>query len=182
MKKLLLLGLVLLVFLACTAKEEPKPEPPVPEPTVFKGTFLEVLKEATKMVRAECPQSELYEADAVLPEPAMTTEDVKGWQFVYNFPELKTALIYYKDSTFSNVTVVDEPWMEDCIIRNLKMDLVEAIELMRKANYNDKFIDLTVRWPLYPGCKEPFYIFSCPELGWVFVGANSKKVTLEPFK
>ena len=182
MKKLLLLGLAILVFLACTVKEEPKPEPPKPEPTIFKGTFLEVLKEATKMVITECPQSKLFEADAAVAEPGMTVSGVKGWRFVYYFPENKTAFISYKDSTFSNVSVVDDPWFDDCIIRDLKMDLPEAIELMRKANYNDKFVDLTVRRPLHPGCKEPYYIFSCPELGWVFVGTNSKKVTLEPFK
>jgi hypothetical protein len=193
LKKRDIQGLVVVAFLGCIiaialhkcpeCPKEPVPEPEVKkESVVFKGTFLEVLKEATKLVAGECPQSELYEADATIADPGMIVDDVKGWNFVYNFPEYRTAFISYKDSTFSDVTIINSPWFEDCIIKDLKMDLVEAIKLMRKANYNDKFVDLTVRWPLYPGCKEPFYIFSCPELGWIFVGTNSKKVTLEPFK
>jgi len=161
--------------------QEEAPEPVVKEKVVFKGSFLEVFKKATELVVAECPGAEFYEADAAIADPGMTADDVKGWKFVFNFPEYRTAFISYEDSLFSNVTVVDSPWLEDCIIRELKMDLPEAVTLMRKANYNDKFVDLTVRWPLYPGTKEPFYIFSCPELGWVFVGTNSKKVKLQPF-
>ncbi len=190
---IVLQGFVFLALFVCvivfgTHKCPVCPEEPVPEPevkkeaVVFEGTFLEVLKKAGELVGGECPQSELYEADANVAEPGMNVGDVSGWKFIYNFPESRTAFISYDGKAFSNVTVVDSPWLEDCIIRDLKMDLVEAIALMRKANYNAKFVDLTVRWPLYPGTKELFYIFSCPELGWVFVGAVSKKVTVEPFK
>lgn len=177
---------ILLLFLMIGCQQQQKEEVvveevEVKEKVVFKGTFLEIFQKAKELVVTECPGSEFYEADATIADPGMTADDVKGWKFVFNFPENRTAFISYQDTTFSNVTVVDSPWLEDCIIRELKMDLPEAIELMRKANYNDKFVDLTVRWPLYPGTKEPFYIFSCPELGWVFVGTNSKKVKLQPF-
>lgn len=184
MKKLLLLCLLcLFVFASCKSKPKEVPqEEPVTE-VIYKGTFLEILKEATKLVSAECPKVELYEADATnIADPGMTAEDVKGWRFVYNVPEDKTAFISYKDSVFSNVTIVDQPWFEDCIIKGVKIDLPEAIELMRKANYSDKFVDLCLRQPLYPGCNEPYYIFSCLKIGWVFVGTVSKKVTVEPFK
>lgn len=173
----LLLSQIVLVFVGC------KEEQPEQKQAVFSGTFLEILKEATKLTIAECPEAKLYEADATnIDTTGMTADDIKGWRFVYYVPKMKTAFIYYKDSLFSNVTIIDQPWLEDCIIDELKMDLPEAIELMRKANYSDKFVDVTVRWPLYPGCNEPYYIFSCPKIGWVFVGTLSKKVTVEPFK
>jgi hypothetical protein len=91
-------------------------------------------------------------------------------------------LISYTDSKFSNVKIVDKPWLEDCVIDTVGLGLAEAIDLMRAANYDAAFAAVTLREPLYPGVDEPSYIFGCPELGHVFVGVNSKKVTLEPFE
>jgi len=67
------------------------------------------------------------------------------------------------------------------VIKEVGMDITEAIELMRKANYNDKFVAVNLRKPLYPGDTEPYYIFGCPKIGHIFVGVNSKKVTVVSF-
>ena len=185
MKKLLILLLIgMCTFIMCKdEKKEPAPEPEVIEKVVFKGTFLEILAKATGIMQAQEAEAELYEADATnIDTVGMTVDNVRGWKFVYYLPNDRTGFITYTDSTFSNVSIVDAPWFEDRMIKNVKMDLVEAIKLMRKANYSDKFVDLCLRWPLYPGNEEPFYIFSCPKIGWIFVGTQSNKVTVEKFK
>ena len=82
---------------------------------------------------------------------------------------------------FSNVELIPYPTYEDILIRDLKMDLVEAINLMREANYGDIIAAGNLRQPLYPGCVEPYYIFGCPNIGHIFVGTVSKKVTVQPF-
>lgn len=185
MKRLwLMLTFVLLILISCATKQQEEEKKEEVPKTVFKGTFLEVLNKGIELVKAESAEAALFEADAMKIDTAgMTAEDIKEWRFVYYIPEFKTAFISYKDSIFSNVTIIDQAWMEDCIIKEeVKMDLIEAIELLRKANYSDKFVDLTLRQPLYPGCNEPYYIFSCPKIGWIFVGTVSKKVTVEPFR
>lgn len=172
MRKLLLPILALILCLGCFEKD----------PVKFGGTFLDVLNKATEMVKAECPDAVLYEGDAMnLKDSAMTAEDIPNWQFVYWIEDDKTAIIQYADSIFSNVSIIPYPTLEDVLIKAVDMDLVEAIDLMRKANYSDVIAAANLRWPLYPGCDEPYYIFGCPSIGHVFVGVNSKKVTVEPF-
>lgn len=167
-----LFAVLCLLLFGCSGNDE----------TVFKGTFLEVLGAATEMVKEECPEAVLFEADAFNIDTAgMTADDIKGWHFVFWAGDDKTAMIDYKDSLFGDVTILPYPTLEDCFIKKLDMDLPESIELMRKADYNDKFVAANVRWPLYPGCDEPYYIYGCPDVGHVFVGTVSKKVTVEPF-
>lgn len=171
MKRFLCIGL-LLTLLGCDSA-----------PEKFGGTFLEVLGKATEMVKGEYPDAVLWEGDAKVKDSCMTADDFLGWQFLFGIGEgyQKTAIVLYLDSTFSNVTVVNAPVFEDVIIPEVKMELTEAIELMRKANYSDVIAAANLRWPLYPGNDEPYYIFGCPKIGHVFVGVNTKNVTVVPF-
>lgn len=173
---ILLVSIMLFAIVACDKKE--------PAQVVFKGTFLEVLDKATELVKVESNDAVLWEGDAIeIADSAMTADDINGWVFVFGIKEYtETAVIEYKDSTFSNVTIIPKPTFEDCLIKDMKMELTEAIDLMRKANYNDLFVAANLRWPLYPGCVEPYYIFGCPEIGHVFVGVQSKEVIVVPFR
>lgn len=149
--------------------------------------------EAWKIVTSKYPNANFYEADGY-PEGGSGTkpEDVQTWRFVYNIPPGSkecpgvptntTVTLRYEKGTFAKPEHVCQPWLEDVIIPlPIKMDLAEAIVLMRKAGYTDPFSSVTLRWPLYPGVKEPYYIFGIPTKRiWVFVGVYDGKVTTEP--
>lgn len=174
-----LFAIVLMVaalFVSCGEKQKEDTS------VVFKGTFLQVLDKATESVKQISDKAVLYEADALKIDSAgMKAEDIKQWIFVYYLPGDSTATVTYTDSILGPVEVIPDPTFEDRIIKKVGMELKEALVLMRKADYSDKFVAVNLRWPLYPGCDEPYYIFGCPDLGHVFVGVKSKKVTVEPF-
>ena len=58
-----------------------------------------------------------------------------------------------------------------------EMDIVEADRLLKQAGYDDPYIGVTVRWPLYPGVNEPYYIFNFGNQKYVFVGIYDGSVS-----
>ena len=174
MKKFIAL-IVFCLFFVLSCKEEKKKE-------VFKGTFLEVLSKATELVKVESPSAIFAEADATVKDQAMTAEDFTGWKFIYWIDLHNSVIIEYKDSTFSNVTAMPEGiWQDWLITEPIKMTLVEAIHLMREANYDDVIKAGNVKRPLFPGSNEPYYIFGSEKFGHIFVGTISKTVTIDTF-
>jgi hypothetical protein len=160
------------LFLAC--------DKPKSVEAKFGGTFLQVLNKATEIVKIKYPEAMLWEGDAKVKDSAMTANDFVAWQFLYKVGDEKTAIVIYSNSLFK-MHIEPYPVFEDILIKEVKMDLIEAIDLMRKADYNDVIAAANLRWPLYPGNEEPYYIFGCPKIGHVFVGVNSKSVTVMPF-
>lgn len=154
--------------------------------------FLDILNEANKKVLAKYPNAQFYEADGYPEGNGTNPDDVQTWRFVYNIPAGSkecpdvpyntTVMLRYIKGTWGNLDHVCEPWLEDVVIPlPIKMDLKDAIILMQKAGYTAPFNSVTLRWPLYPGVKEPSYIFGIPsQKVWVFVGVYSKKVHTEP--
>ncbi len=182
MKKLLLLLLVSFAFMFVMCAEKQKEEAPKEEETKFTGTFLEVLNKATELVKVEQANAIFAEADATLKKDAMTAADFISWKFIYWIDIKSSVFIEYKDGLFSNITPKPEPILEDYIIREpVEMDLVEAIDLMRKANYDDVIAAANLKRPLFPGSDEPFYIFGSKKFGHIFVGTISKTVTINEF-
>jgi hypothetical protein len=156
-------------------------------------TFLDILNEAYKKVLAAYPNAQFYEADGYPDSSGGTkSDDVQTWRFVYNIPPGSkecpdvpyntTVMLRYDKGSWGKLDHICEPWLEDVVIPlPIKMDLIEAIILMSKAGYTDPFTSVTLRWPLYPGVNEPYYIFGMPSKGvWVFVGVYDKKVHTEP--
>jgi len=180
MKKLLVLFAILSILLiSCGgAKEEEKKKAPV----TFEGTFLEVLAKATELVQATQPKAIFAEADATVKAGAMTATDFTGWKFVYWVDLGNSVIIEYKDNTFSNITAMPYGIWEDWLIRErVTMELPEAIDLMRKANYDCVIKAGNLKRPLHPGSNEVFYIFGT-EIGHIFVGTVSKTVTINRFQ
>jgi len=183
MNKILILLFLVCMFVTCgeVKKEEIKPDEVV-EKVIFNGTFLEVLNKATELVKAEKADAIFAEADATMKDSSMTVNDILGWKFIYWIDIQNSMIIEYKDSTFSNITAMPYPILEDYIIREpIKMDIVEAVELMRKANYDGLIKFCTLKKPLFPGSKEPYYIFGSEKYGHIFVGTISKTVTIDKF-
>ncbi|KAH0565442.1 hypothetical protein GP486_001159 [Trichoglossum hirsutum] len=75
----------------------------------------------------------------------------------------------------------DVKFMEIMVTENLvpwpvKIDAVEADDLMRKAGVKGRFTAMNLDWPIYPGDAEPYYFFFMVDGETVRVGVNTKKV------
>jgi hypothetical protein len=148
--------------------------------TVATAPFLAVLDEANRIVRQQYPQAQFYEASRTL------TVMGNPWRFVFNDPSTSpnsTVIIKWFGNEFGKPEHVDQPWLEDRVIPlPIKLDLSEAIKLAENAGYSGTITNQTLRWPLYPGSDQPYYILAMPDHGaWVFVGVNDRKVTTHPF-
>jgi hypothetical protein len=140
-------------------------------------SFLGLADIAVRLVKEEYPDAELYEGDGESPSgPTTNVHDVNKWGFVFRVEG-------------GSVTIKTKSWGEfyppehhgifvgDRIIPwPIKMDITEADEILKNYGYTGEYTAATLRWPLYPGLEQPFYIFSTPE-GHFFVGVYEKNVT-----
>jgi hypothetical protein len=77
---------------------------------------------------------------------------------------------------FNPVEFVNKPWVGDQVIPwPIEMDITQADEIL-KESYSGEYVTVTLRWPLYPGMEEPFYIFGVSETEHWFVGVYTGKV------
>ncbi|WHM37541.1 hypothetical protein [Streptomyces sp. BPTC-684] len=59
----------------------------------------------------------------------------------------------------------------------MSLELTAADKLLKeKAHYSGPYKSVTLRWPLFPGMNEPYYIFNTPDFGHYFVGVYSQQV------
>ncbi|QCX76471.1 hypothetical protein C9F11_13990 [Streptomyces sp. YIM 121038] len=59
----------------------------------------------------------------------------------------------------------------------VNLELTEADKILReKAHYTGPVNEVDLRWPLFPGMNEPYYVFSTPQFGHYFVGVYSHQV------
>lgn len=144
-------------------------------------SFLGMANIAVKIVTEKYPNAELYEIDGVSSNgPTTDVLSIDRLRVVFKTSDGGTAII---NSTvwgeFGPVEYVDQPWLEDVVIPwPIEMDLAQAAELMKIAGYNTPYQTATLRWPLYPGVKQPFYIFGLENQTFVFVGVYDQSVTI----
>lgn len=149
------------------------------------SNFLEILNKAAEIVTEKYPGARFYETSGE-PEGGSGTnaDDVQTWEFVFWNTDNNTIILHYDKGIFGKPEYIPHGWVGDCYIDlPIKRSLSNAIELKNKAGYTDPFNRVILRWPLYPGATEPYYIFGLFAQGiWVFVGVYSGKVTTEPLK
>jgi hypothetical protein len=141
--------------------------------------FLGLLNRAAAIVSAKYPQAQLYEADLdaqLIGSP---------WRFVFNNPATapnSTVFIKCFEGNFGDPYQVDEPWLEDLVIElPIALDLQVAWDLCASSGCGGKASAITLRYPLYPGVKEPSYIFTqltASRRCWV--GVRSREVSCTP--
>jgi len=144
-------------------------------------SFLGMVNIAIKLVTEKYPDAELYEVDEVSSNgPTTDVLSIKQLRVVFRTRDGGTAIIKSTAwGEFGPVEYVDQPWLEDIVIPwPIEMDLAQAAELMKKAGYNTPYQTVTLRWPLYPGVKQPFYIFGLENRIFLFVGVYDKSVTI----
>lgn len=146
-------------------------------------SFLGMANIAVRLVTQKYPGSQLYEGDGISPSgPTTNIKDVNSWRFVFQVPDNGTAII--KSSVwgeFYPIQYIPQPWLEDVVIPwPIKMDITQADQLLKQAGYSQAYGAVTLRWPLYPGIEQPYYIFSLTTGVYVFVGVYDGSVTTHP--
>jgi hypothetical protein len=145
-------------------------------------SFLGMANIAVRLVREKYQDAELYEGDGISPGgPTTKVQDVNSWRFVFRAGGGGTAII--KSTVwgeFGPIQYIAEPWLEDRVIPwPIEMDITQADNLLKQAGYTGPYSSVTLRWPLYPGMNQPFYIFQMENEGFVFVGVYDGSVNRE---
>jgi len=144
-------------------------------------SYLGCVNIGVRLVREQFPDAQLYEVQGAAPNNAavMRVTEITHLHLVFQAEEGRgTAFITTASSwgEFGPVYYVGQPWLEDVVIPwPIEMDASEADKLLR-AEYHGPYDSMLLRHPLYPGDDEPYYIFHMVDIGFVFVGVNSKKV------
>jgi hypothetical protein len=144
-----------------------------------------LIKQATAKIRAnpQFKKAVLLEADGA-PDKGSTTKAsaVNHWRIVFQNQTTKgskyaSAWMKVVNGKLGKVVGVKEPFVED---RNIavvpKMTLATAVAKLRKGGHKDAFANVTLRYPLGPGFKEPLYIFGFEGNEFWSVGTKTGKV------
>lgn len=176
-------------FLVGLASAHPQPVMPLPaggSSNVHLGFVGRVnIAVRTVQITDHNPDARLYEVQATAPggsgetKPAALTQ----LQVVFSLDNNRCAIINSTaGGAFHPVQYRNKPWLQDLVVAwPIEMDAVEADALLKKAGYASPYDEMTLRWPLYPGINQPYYIFTMVVGLFVFVGVNDKTVTLDPF-
>ncbi len=145
--------------------------------------FKKLLAEATALVIAKYKNARLLEVNGRDCSKGTVADDVHTLRFVFSADINGTAfLVWDYREGFGKTAFLKQPWLQDCAIDNVAMDLPVAIEKMREAGFKDPFKAMDLRWPLYPGVTAPEYIFGCPKVGHIFVNTETGKVTSQQLR
>lgn len=145
-------------------------------------SFLGMANIAVRLVRDRYQDAQLYEGDGISPGgPTTKVQDVNSWRFVFRAGDGGTAIIRSTVwGEFGPIQYIPEPWLEDRVIPwPIDMEITKADDLLKQAGYTQPYSSVTLRWPLYPGMNQPFYIFQVEGVGFVFVGIYDGSVHRE---
>ena len=135
---------------------------------------------AVRLVTEKYPGAKLYEVEGTCSQgPSTKWQDVDELRVVFLADNMATAIIDSEGwGEFGPIKYVKKPWLQDVIIQwPVTLELSTAVQLMQEAGYRDPFGGVTLRHPLYPGVKQPYYIFGFGGGKYVFVGVFDHKVS-----
>ncbi|KAF9524437.1 hypothetical protein CPB83DRAFT_797973 [Crepidotus variabilis] len=147
-------------------------------------SFLGNVNIAIRIVDKLYPKAQLYEVDGTTSDGKPTTDPIKinKLRVVFTADEGTVLINSASWGEWNAPTYIPEPWLEDVVIPfPIDMDIVDAQAIKDKAGYTTEYAAVTLRWPLYPGTEEPYYIFSLKN-HHVFVGVYTKQVFVENLK
>jgi len=130
------------------------------------------------LLRASYPEAVLLEVDATGPGSGTNStnpNDISQLRIVCRVNGGTALITATGGLTFDPVSFVAQPWLGSIVIAwPVPMDVMEADILLQHAGYAGTFSTINLRQPLYPGLVEPYYIFQVTNVGYVFIGSNSK--------
>lgn len=149
-------------------------------------------RQVTEAPNGQYPDAQLYQVQATPPsgseEAVSSPNDLGHIKCIFKTThggKQGTVFIESTDwwSDFNAPTYVAEPWLEDRVIEWFPegvMGATDADELMKKAGYTQKYLNMTFRYPLNPETKEEIYVFQMEDKNtYVTVGARTGTVTTE---
>ena len=142
--------------------------------------FLSRVNSAVRLVTEKYPEAKLLEVEGTASAgSAQRWLDIDELRVVFRAGKAATALIDSEGwNEWGPVRYIKKPWVEDVVISwPIKLELASAVQLMRDAGYKDSFVGVTLRYPLYPGIKQAYYIFAFGDGKYVFVGVEDHTVT-----
>lgn len=145
--------------------------------------FLTCVNHGIQLVRLNYPNSNLYQIDGVASQgPTTNPLDLDDWQLLCRTAAGGIASIHFTwEQEFRAIAHLPQGWIENRIIPwPISMGLMDAIALIRLAGYTHPFQAIALRWPLFPGVQEPFYIFGLANQTFVFVGVYTRAVMIQP--
>ena len=141
-------------------------------------SFLGCVNIAVNLAAKQYPTTKLYEVETHVTTPGQPSP-IKDLRVVFQ-ADGGAATVFAtmtKWGEFAPLEFKREGWMEDVVIPwPIKMDIVEADQLLKQAGYTGPYGAVTLRHPVALGMREPYYIFSMMTGEYIFVGVNDKKV------
>ncbi len=143
-------------------------------------SFLGMANIAVRLVNEQYPGSVLYEGDGLSPGgPTINIRHVNSWRFVFRTADGGTAFIHSTVwGEFGPITYIPQLWLGNMAIPwPIPMDIAQADELLKRVGFTGAYGTVTLRWPLYPGSDQPYYIFNMVDGGYLFVGTYDGSIT-----
>lgn len=146
--------------------------------------FNETLEKMNTSIMSMYPMARFYEAQGILGETdGEIVSEVTEMTIVYALPVNKTLIARINQDIEKegfSVSIVDSPWLEDrTMTPYVGMDLSQAIERIKQANYIMKSHNVVLRHPLHPDYTRPIYIWGDNKVGGVSVDIVTGDVKVE---
>lgn len=142
-------------------------------------SFLGCVNIAVNLAAKKYPTTTLAEVETHVTNPG-SPSPIKDLRVVFQADGGATSVFATMTQwgEFGPLEFKRQAWVEDVVIPwPIKMDIVEADQLLKKAGYTGPYGAVTLRHPMAArGMHEPYYIFSMMTGEYVFVGVNDKKV------
>ncbi len=159
---------------AASAKVATSPAPALPAHTSTILSFVGMTNIALNTMRSYEAEAEIMEVTCKPGRGGQTTSywELTNCDFYFRLPDNRTGHI--------TSTVWGEPGTPEIINRPrlgnrvmswpIAMDLPQANSTLQGSEFAAPYRSLTVRWPLYPGLDQPFYIFNMANGTHIAVG------------
>jgi hypothetical protein len=138
--------------------------------------MLASIKEAIKNKEGKVEFKGLMSLRAGIKEIGETDKDVLGWFTLFR-RDGKCMRYYHAQYPLIGMTLPVEVMCPLGIrtFDSYKVDFKEALKKMKELKCGDKFVALSLYWPLTPECVEPYWHIRTNLGNQIAVGANSGK-------
>lgn len=126
-----------------------------------KLNFIQCASLGIHTVLEQYPSALLLEIDSAKSQGAsLNPDDLDSMRIVFAYQDVQTIVIESSSfDSFGEPLLIDEPFGGNVPIKNwpVKMDLAEALELIREAGFEKPFSTVTLRHPMIKGAQHPVY-------------------------
>lgn len=126
-----------------------------------KLNFIQCASLGIHQVLEQYPSALLLEIDSAKSKGgSLNADDLDSMRIVFAYQDVQTIIIESSSfESFGEPLLIDEPFGGNIPIKDwpVKIDLSEALELIRKAGFEKPFSTVTLRHPMIKGAQHPVY-------------------------